>query len=119
MIAEKIKALLPLEWPTTIGDLPSPNAEAIGILEYDGAASTEYFGSQQGSSVFNPIVKIVFRGASYPDLRAQAEQSRSILHRYHDADILSILMVGTPMYLGRNEQKMHEFQVVFRIQVKE
>lgn len=119
MIAEKIKKLLPSEWPTTIGDLPSPNAEAIGILEYDGAASTEYFGGQSGSSVFNPIVKIVFRGKSYPELRDRAEQTRSILHRYHDADILSILIVGSPVYLGRNEQKLHEFQVVFKIQVKE
>lgn len=119
MIAEKIKALLPAELPVIIGDLPAPNLEAIGILETDGAVSTEYFGPQAGSSIFQPIVKIVLRSSSYPTLQSWIEIIKNMLHRYHDETFMSIMLVGAPMYLGRNEQKFHEFQLVFNTTVEE
>ena len=119
MIAELVKALLPTKWPVTIGDLPAPNIEAIGIIEYDGAASTEYFGPQDHSSIFQPIVKIVLRSQSYEQLKSWVESIKTTLHRYHDDTILSMLLVGAPLYLGRNEQKFHEFQIVFNTTVKE
>ena len=120
MVAEKIQGLLPQEWPLVIGDLPSTSDVVVGIMEYDGATSTEYFGDQN-KSLFNPIVKIVIRHTSYPEGQAWADDVKDKLHRYHNEDIgvLSCLMVGTPMYLGRNEQKLHEFQVTFNISTKE
>ena len=120
MIAEKIYDLLPQEWPLVIGDLPSVNETAVGIMEYEGATSNEYFGRAQGS-VFHPIVKIVIRHNSYPEGQAWTEAVKDTLHRFHNEDlgILSILMVGTPIYLGRNTQKLHEFQVTFNITTKE
>lgn len=120
MIAEKIHDLLPQDWPLVIGDLPSSADIVVGIMEYDGATSTEYFGTTN-KSLFNPIVKIVIRHSSYPMGRDWADEVKNILHRYHNEDIgiLSILMAGTPMYLGRNEQKLHEFQVTFNISIKE
>ena len=120
MVAEKIYDLLPSEWPKAIGDLPSTNNVAIGIIEYDGATSTEYFGATN-ASLFNPIVKIVIRHTSYPEGQSWADEVKDLLHRYHNEDIgiLSILIVGTPMYLGRNEQKLHEFQATFNISIKE
>lgn len=119
MIADKIKALLPVHLPITIGDLPSPNLEAIGLLEYDGSANTEYFGARSGSTVYSPILRVVLRSSSYPTLQSWVETIKSTLHRYHDDTFLSIMLVGSPMYLGRNEQKFHEFQIVFNISVKE
>lgn len=120
MVAERIYDLLPQEWPLVIGDLPSTNEVAVGIMEYNGATSTEFFGAVN-CTVFNPIVKIVIRHTSYPEGQAWAEVLKSTLHRFHDESIgiLSCLMVGTPMYLGRNEQKLHEFQVTFNISIKE
>lgn len=120
MVADKIYDLLPQGWPLTIGDLPSTENIAVGIIEYDGATSTEYFGVTN-ESMFNPIVKIVIRHTSYPQGQTWAEEVKDKLHRYHNEDlgILSILMIGTPMYLGRNEQKLHEFQVTFNITTKE
>ena len=120
MIAEKIHDLLPQEWPLVIGDLPSTYEVAVGVIEYSGATSTEYFGRAQGS-LFNPIIKIVIRHKSYPEGQAWAEAVKNTLHRYHNEDlgILSILMVGAPIYLGRNAQKIHEFQVTFNILTKE
>ena len=120
MVAERIHDLLPQDWPLVIGDLPSANDVAVGIIEYDGATSTEYFGVTN-KSLFHPIVKIVIRHTSYPLGQAWSEEVKNKLHRYHNEDIgiLSILMAGTPMYLGRNEQKLHEFQVTFNISIKE
>lgn len=120
MVAEKIYDLLPQGWPLVIGDLPSAADVVVGIVEYDGATSTEYFG-MKNTSLFNPIVKIVIRHDTYSTGQAWADEVKNVLHRYHNEDkgILSILMTGTPMYLGRNEQKLHEFQVTFNISVKE
>lgn len=120
MVAEKIYDLLPQDWPLVIGDLPSTADVVVGIVEYDGATSTEFFGATD-TSVFNPIVKIVIRSETYSEGQAWAEEAKNTLHRYHNEDIgiLSILMAGTPMYLGRNEQKLHEFQVTFNISIKE
>ena len=120
MVAEKIYDLLPQEWPLVIGDLPSASDTAVGIIEYDGATSTEYFGVSN-ESLFNPIVKIVIRHTSYPEGQTWADEVKDTLHRYHNEDIgiLSILMAGTPIYLGRNDQKLHEFQVTFNISIKE
>ena len=121
MIAEKIYDMLPPEWPLSIGDLPSTNDVAVAIMEYDGTTSAEYFGSRDSSnsSIFNPIVKIVVRHDSYATGQAWCETIKDTLHRYHDDYFMSILLVGVPMYLGRNEQKLHEFQVTFQTQVKE
>ena len=120
MVAEKIHDLLPREWPLVIGDLPSTADTVVGIVEYDGATSTEYFGATH-QSLFNPIIKIVIRHSSYSKGQEWADEVKNVLHRYHNEDIgiLSILMAGVPMYLGRNEQKLHEFQVTFNISVKE
>ena len=121
MIADKIKALLPSEWPLTIGDLPSPNTEAVAIIEFDGYYNTQYFGRGPGSMIGNPLIKIVGRSASYKTGEAWMDQSKQILNRYssEEDEILSITLVGTPTYLGRNSQKFHEFQVTFQVQVKE
>lgn len=120
MVAEKIYDLLPQSWPKVVGDLPSTNGVAVGIMEYDGATSTEFFGATN-SSLFNPIVKIVIRHTSYPEGQAWSEEVKNILHRYRNEStgILSSLIVGTPMYLGRNDQKLHEFQATFNISIKE
>lgn len=120
MVAEKIYDLLPQEWPLVIGDLPSAKDVAVGIIEYDGATSTEYFG-EINKSMFNPIVKIVVRHTSYLEGRRWADEVRNLLHRYHNEDIgiYSCLLVGAPIYLGRSEQKLHEFQIIFNISVKE
>lgn len=119
MTADLIHALLPSDWPATLGDLPATAVESIGIVEYDGAYSTEYFGSKQDSSIFRPIIKIVYRSASYETASGWAKRAKEILHRYHDDTLLSVLLIGDILYLGRNNQKMHEFQTTFQIQVKE
>ena len=119
MIADKIKALLPADLPVTVGDLPAPNVEAIGLMEYDGAVNTEYFGPRSGSSIHQPIIKVVLRSKSYETATNWVEAIKHTLHRYCDETFLSIMMTGTTMYLGKNDQKYHEFQIVFTTRIKE
>ena len=120
MVADKIYDILPPGLPKTIGDLPSSETDAVAIMEYDGATSTEYFGMRNaGTSVFQPIVKVVVRTDSYEEGAAWSELIKKTLHRYTDNYFLSIMVLGTPMYLGRDEMKLHEFQITFRTQVKE
>lgn len=101
-----------------MGDLPATNREAIAIMEFDGDVSTEYFGTKETSSIFNPIVKIVVRTASYATGKEWAEQIKELLHRYHDDTFLSIMIVGDILDLGRDPQKLHEFQLTFKTQVR-
>jgi len=128
MVAEKIYDLLPQKWPLTIGDLPSTSSIAVGIIEYDGATSTEYFSASSSErfetishTLFNSIVKIVVRHESYSTGQSWSDEVKEVLHRYHNEydGILSCLMIGSPIYLGRNEQKLHEFQITFNISTKE
>lgn len=122
MIADSVKALLPSDWPINIGDLPSPNVEAVCLIEFDGYFNTQYFGMRYGTLITEPLVKIVGRSASYQQGEYWMDESKRILNRYvgdDNSEILSITMVGTPTYLGRNTQKFHEFQVTFQVKVKE
>jgi hypothetical protein len=121
MIEDKILGLLPgnLASFAIIGDLPGTKQNIIGIVLYDGNINTEYFGTRTDSTVYRPVIKVVVRHSSYETGKSWVTQVKDALHRYHDDEILSILLVGSPMYLGKSEEKLHTFQVTFSLQVKE
>lgn len=116
MIEQHVKDLLPADLPVYLGDLPSGVINAIGIVLFNGAYNSEYFAF---GTVFKPVVKIVIRNQSYATARQWAETIKATLHRHTDDFFISILMRGYPMYLGKDEQKLHNFQVTFNIEVKE
>lgn len=127
MIEDTILGLLPVELASfaTIGDLPGTKKNCVCLIFYDGASNIEYFGARHESTIFQPIMKCVIRNSSYENAMNWVESIKEALHRYSDAGegvegpILSILMIGSPMYLGRDEQKFHTFQMTFTIQTKE
>ena len=118
MVEQHIKALLPdhLKPSVVIGELPSSPSDAIAVVLYSGAGNAEYFAC---ATVCQPVIKIVVRNQSYDQAQQHIESIKKVLHRHHDEYFMSIIMQGYPVYLGRDEQKLHEFQVVFNINVKE
>lgn len=120
MVAEKIYDLLPDTLPKVIGDLPGAETDIVAIMEYDGVYSTEYFGSKNDSvSVLRPIIKVLIRNSTYQTGSKWADLVKDTLHRYYDDYFINIMLVNSPIYLGRNAMKQHEFQVTFNTQIKE
>lgn len=124
MLEDILLGLLPAKlYPfATIGDLPGTQKDEICLMLYDGMSNAEYFGGRKGSTIYQPIVKVVVRNNSYEVAKQWVEDVKDAFHRYTDenrGEVLSILMVGSPMYLGRSPQKLNEFQVTFNIQTKE
>lgn len=116
MLEVKLKQLLPTGVPVVIGELPSSSTNVVAMMLYNGNVNTEYFGK---STVFQPIVKFVARHSSYEAMRSWVDQIKRALHQYHDEYFLGIHLVGSPTYLGRGSTKLHEMQIVFRLEVKE
>ena len=116
MVEQHIYDLLPASFPKVIGDLPGGNSNAVAIMLYDGAGNEEYFST---GTIYRPVIKIVVRNQSYEEAHNQIQQIKDTLHRHTDEYFLSILLAGYPLYLGKGEQKLHEFQIVFNIQTKE
>ena len=118
MLEQHIKQILPEDARQLayIGELPSAPQDVIAIIMYDGVDSDEYFAAK---SVHRPVVKMVIRNRSYEIAQQLVASIKHALHRYQDDYFLSILMRGYPLYLGKDVQKLHEFQIVFNIQLKE
>ena len=116
MVEQHIYDLLPNSFPKVIGDLPGGNKNAVSIVLFDGAGNDEYFAM---GTLYRPVVKIIVRNASYAEAQSQVQQIRDKLHKHTDDYFLSIHLSGYPLYLGKGEQKLHEFQIVFNIQLKE
>ena len=116
MVEKKIKDLLPRSIPIVIGDLPGGASDSTAIKLYDGAANEHYF---RHDTVFRPVSKIVVRNRSYEQAHEWIEIIKQTLNEHSDDYFMSILLSGYPMYLGKDEQKLHEFQIVFNIRVKE
>lgn len=116
-VEDLVLGILPIELEpfATIGDLPGTSEDHIGIMLFDGSYSTEYFGGRNDSTIFNPLIKIVVRNHSYEQGNEWCRIIKDALHRYNGGRILSIFLIGFPMYLGRDPQKLHEFQLTFVI----
>ena len=102
-----------------VGDLPSAPDDCTAVIEYSSDINTEYFGGSFDSTISGPVIKVVTRSSTYPQGRDIAESIKTILHRYHDDTLLSVVMVGSPIYLGKGDNKLHEFQVTFKTEIKE
>lgn len=118
MTEEYIQELLMAEdLPAVIGDLPGSEDNNVCILMSGSYPNTEYMGERTCSTLFNPAIKIVVRNKSYEEGQEWVDQAQNTLHRYHDDKIVSSLLVGSPRYLGRSMQKLHEFQLLFDVQI--
>ena len=122
MVADNVYNILVTKGlPCYVGQLPSSPDNVVAIMEYSNYGTVNYFGgiASGNGDVCSPLVKIVARNASYSDGSTIIESVKEALNKYCDDTLLSVVMVGSPLYLGRGESKLHEFQVTFKICVKE
>nr|DAF09629.1 MAG TPA: hypothetical protein [Caudoviricetes sp.] len=100
-----------------IGDMPSLSDEGVALAITDGQEVTSFFGSS--STLARPNLRCFVRTKEY---RLGATLSRNVysaIQGYHDEDVLGIVVQGSTNYLGKNEEKLHEFQTNFKVLVKE
>lgn len=117
-LGEYIKGILPESVsPVFVGELPSLSTEGVAINLYDGNPNTEFLG--MNNTIYYPLVQIVIRTLTYDKGATFMKDIRETLQYFTSEDIMGILQVGSPLYLGRNEQKLCEFQLTFQIIVKE
>lgn len=115
-LPDKIYQILSDKTNLTIGDIPSLTEEGVGIILLAGLEDDRYFGKR---SLAKPMVQIPIRSKTYQSGMRRAEQIKGDLDGYTDDDILQCLISGSPTYLGRNQQKLHELTITFKIQLKE
>ncbi len=107
--------------PTFVGEPPSLSTDGCGLVLIDGPDALEYFGATTttDTSLFQPLVRFILRTSDYSTGASWATSLRSALHRYHDDVILSCMVVGSVLYLGCGEDKVHEHQLTFKTIIKE
>lgn len=124
MVADKILDILDtvsgIDVSTVVGDLPSGETEVLAVMEYTSGINTEYFcADDTAATISSPVIKLVLRVKSYFHGVEIMDAVKKALNRYTDKNFMSILISGTPVYLGRGDTKLHEFQATFTTQIKE
>lgn len=114
MIADKVLKLLKGHVGNcVVGELPSSPNNVVAIIEYDSDYNITYFGKDVSNTQY-PIVKVVCRNDSYPTGSKYIETAYTLLNKYTDNISLNLVAVGSPIYLGKGEAELHEFQVTFK-----
>lgn len=117
-IGEVIQSLISTVVPKSfVGDFASLDADGVSIKLSEGEDTTRYLGMT--TTIRRPYVVIVARSSTYSTAETWLASIRTRIDTYRSGDILSILMSTPPLYLGRDDQKMHEFQVIYKVMMKE
>ncbi len=100
-----------------VGDVPSLAEEGIAVKMLEGNPNSIYFG--EIPNMYEPMYQILIRVRDYTVGATSAQAVKDILDGYTDKNLQALTLVGSILYLGRSEQKMHEFQLTFTAIIKE
>lgn len=103
--------------PVYIGEAPSLADECIAVRMLDGNPNATYFGMK--SSLYQPLYQFYIRTKDYESGAISAQTIKDLLDGFSKGGLKSLNLVGSILYLGRSEQKMHEFQLTFSAILKE
>lgn len=118
-VADKVHDLIKAAIPSSfVGDFPSLSAEGVAVRLSSGNETTRYFGGAS-DNVYRPLVTLVARNTSYSLARGWLTLARTTLEGYRESNDFAIFVESPAEYVGRDESKLHEFTIVFRILMKE
>jgi hypothetical protein len=120
MILEYLWQLIPSSVkPRFIGDIPSASDEGVSLTVEGSTEITRFF--QPATRIVSQTVICNIRTKKYTVGHSHLQKIKKALDSKKDIDnrILSITLQTSDDYLGINEEKLHEFQVIFKIIVEE
>ena len=118
-IAETAQSLISTVVPKSfVGDFPSLDSEGVAIMLEEGEDTTRHFGGSE-SSIYKPHLVITSRSASYTTAMGWITSIRKALDGYKSGSTYGIFAQGTASHLGRDDIKMHECKLIFKILLKE
>ena len=117
-LAETIQSILaPLKLVTYVGSFPTLSSEGISLRLIEGKPPQRYLGQEE--AVFQPYLLVSTRSSTYPVGATWLQSIRETLDSYGQESVLQMQLITPLLYIGKNEQKMHEFQAVYKIMIKE
>lgn len=119
VLPEHIKSLFTVSIPKMfVGGFPSLNAVGVAIILDEGDDTVRHFGANI-ESIYKPFVTIVARGANYQTTRDLITLVRQTLDGYRYNEELAIFLSAPVRYEGRDDEKLHEFSIIFKTIMKE
>lgn len=100
--------------PTYVGSWPAQVPNSVAIRLWDGR-NQEYFGH---ATLQMPLVLILVRHEEYAPGMSWCKQIRAKFNKYSDQHIAQMHIKGDILHLGKNPEKLHEFQLMFNIILK-
>ena len=88
-----------------VGDVPSLAEEGIAVKMLEGNPNSMYFG--EIPNMYEPMYQILIRARDYTVGAISAQAIKDVLDGYTDKNLQALTLVGSILYLGRSEQKMH------------
>lgn len=99
-----------------IGDLPGlSDAGIISVQMSEGRDPQRFFGRYP--PVYYPTLRLLTRAPTHDYAAELCDLAIAALDGY-DSDTMSVMLIGSPLGLGQNEQLCDEFQQYFKITVK-
>lgn len=105
--------------PRFIGDIPSQSDEGVSLTVEGSTEITRFF--QPSTRIVSQTVICNIRTRKYKAGDNFLQQIKKALDNNKDVEhgILSITIQSSDDYVGVNEEKLHEFQIIFKILVEE
>ena len=97
-----------------IGDLPSRQLDCVAVRPVDGYPSVRYF---QQTATDEPLIECVVRHKLYQTGQTWYTKIQKALDQYISKEhgINGCLLVGSPGYLGADENGFNEWHMLFHI----
>lgn len=104
--------IVPLVPNTFIGTWPSEKVNAVSLRWGGGTRVIEHFGDS--SYIQQSLITVMVRHSDYDTGEQWVGTIQGLLSGYSAGNILQLRVATPPSYLGINQEKYHQFRVIFK-----